>query len=294
MTDHLSGMTGFARAEGEFGSLRWVWEGRSVNGKGLEARFRWPAGYERLEGAVRDAAKHRFARGNLQCSLTLRQDGETPAVSVDVNAVKVLLASAAPLLASGDVTAPRLDGLMSVPGVLVSSERDALEIDPELDAALVASLAELLDRLKQARLEEGVALSGILSGQVDDIERLTTEASCLAVTRTEALKLRLEQKFNELLPKGLDEDRLATEAAALAVKLDVQEELDRLKAHIQSARQLIQQGSPVGRKLDFLTQEFNREANTLCSKSQDPALTTVGLALKNVIDQMREQVQNVE
>ena len=290
----LSGMTGFARVDGQSPGWTWTWEARSVNGKGLEARFRLPNGFERLELKARELAKARFARGNVNATLNLRRESEAGMVRIDMARLRTLLDQAAPLLESGAVGRPTLDGMLALPGMLDTDQAESNSDTAMLDKALLASLGETLDGLQAARREEGAALAQVLAGHVDEISRLTDEAACHASTRTDAIRDRLAAKFAELLPEGLPEDRLATEAAMLAMKMDVREELDRLLAHIISARDLLAAGSPVGRKLDFLSQEFNREANTLCSKSSDSSLTAIGLSLKNTVDQFREQIQNVE
>lgn len=290
----LSGMTGFARVDGQAPGWAWTWEARSVNGKGLEARFRLPNGFERLELKARELAKARFARGNVNATLNLRRESEAGSVRIDLARLRSLIDQAAPLLEGDQVRRPTLDGMLALPGMIDAEQAGADSDTATLDKALLASLAEALDGLRAARREEGAALAVVLSGHVDEISRLTGEAAGHAATRTDAIRDRLAAKFAELLPEGLPEDRLATEAAMLAMKMDVREELDRLVAHIAAARDLLSAGSPVGRKLDFLSQEFNREANTLCSKSSDSSLTAIGLSLKNTVDQFREQIQNVE
>ena len=290
----LSGMTGFARAEGQSGEWRFVWECRSVNGKGLEARFRLPHGFDRLEPKARDLAKARFNRGHIQISLNLRRDTADTGVAIDTARIEALLKAAQPYLETGRASRPTFDGLLALGGLAENSEPLGEDDAKALDAALLASLADAFDGLQDARREEGAALFGVLQGHVATIEQLTGEAASCAAARIDAIRDRIAAKFEDLLPEGLPEDRLAMEAAALAVKMDVREEIDRLRAHIDSARDLLAGGSPVGRKLDFLSQEFNREANTLCSKSSDSSLTQIGLALKNAVDQLREQVQNVE
>jgi uncharacterized protein (TIGR00255 family) len=290
----ISGMTGFSRAEGAYENLRWVWEMRSVNGKGLEFRMRLPSGYERLEAKAREFAKARFVRGNIQVSLNLKQDSDATVLRIDHDRIAAILDAGAPLVESGRVAPPSLDGLLGLRGVL-DAETEPAEADTAgLDAVILQTLEQAMDDLRAARRGEGDALAGIMAGHVDTIESLTQDAAGSASLRLDAIQDRIAAKFAELLPEGLPEDRLAMEAATLAVKMDVREEVDRLVAHIQSARDLLAQGSPVGRKLDFLSQEFNREANTLCSKSSDSSLTKIGLALKNAVDQLREQVQNVE
>ena len=289
----LSGMTGFARSEGALGGFRWTWEARSVNGKGLEARFRFPQGFDRLEPAAREIAKTHFTRGNINATLSLSREGESR-IAVNTAQIDAYLAAAEPYWRRGKADIPRFDGLLSLPGVL---ERDEALPDTEaekLDAALLGGLETLLSDLRKARDKEGEKLAILLAAHVDEVEMLTADARKLDALAPDAIRERVKARFDELLPEGLPEERLAHEAAALAVKADVREELDRLDVHIASARELMAGGSPAGRKLDFLAQEFNRESNTLCSKSADSALTKIGLAMKAAIDQFREQVQNVE
>lgn len=288
----LSGMTGFARCEGVAGEWRWSWEARSVNGKGLDARLRFPAGYDRLEAKARELVKARFVRGNIQATLVLKRDTADGGLDIDTARIEALLKAAQPFVERGLVRKPTFEGLLGVVNLLGGEPVEAA--DEALDAAVLDGLAQTLDALKAARLDEGRTLAPVLSGHIDTVERLTREAASSAAVRIDAIRDRLAAKFAELLDGDLPEDRLAQEAAALAVKMDVREELDRLEAHIASARELLAAGSPTGRKLDFLSQEFNREANTLCSKSSDSSLTQIGLALKNAVDQFREQVQNVE
>ncbi|MBR9826988.1 MAG: YicC family protein [Alphaproteobacteria bacterium] len=291
----LSGMTGFARTDGSQGSARWSWEVRSVNGKGLEARLRLPPGFDRLDIKSRELAKNHFARGNLQLSLNLRQEASERALSVDIAHAHALLDAARPIGDRDDVVPARLDGVLRLEGVLKTGvEEEDADALVALDKAILESLGEALAGLKSARAEEGAALLPVLNAHIDDIEQLTGQAAACASARSKGIKDRIAAKFAELLPEGLDEERLAQEAAAMSIKMDVREEIDRLEAHVIAARELLQAGSPVGRKLDFLSQEFNREANTLCSKAADSSLTAIGLALKNTIDQFREQIQNVE
>lgn len=290
----LSGMTGFARAEGQHENVRWVWEVRSVNGKGLEVRSRVPSGHDGLDLKIREQARKRFTRGNLQASLNIKRDASQTAPVINRAALDALLEQAEDLILSNKVERPRLDGLLAIDGILETSADPDPEARAALETALLAGLGEALDGLKSAREEEGAALTPVLSGHIDKVESLTDAAEANAATRIDAIRDRLSAKIAELVDAELEENRLAAEIAMLTVKMDVREELDRLRAHVASARELLKQGSPVGRKLDFLSQEFNREANTLCSKSSDSSLTQIGLDLKNVIDQFREQIQNVE
>lgn len=290
----LSGMTGFARAGGQFSHWSFVWEIKSVNGKGLEVRFRTPPGYDALEQAARERAKRTFSRGNIQASLTLTRDLSASDVSIDTARLEALIAASRPYVEKGEVAPPSFDGLLAIKGVL-RSEDEASESDAEaLHGAILVAFDEALAALQTARLEEGAALSGILMAVLDEIVALREQAASLAAARPEIIRDRFRARLQDFLDGDLPEERLAQEAAMLAVKADIREELDRLTAHIDSARDLLAQGSPVGRKLDFLSQEFNREVNTLCSKSGDSELTRIGLALKAAVDQFREQIQNVE
>ena len=291
----ISGMTGFGRTEGASGAWSWAVEARSVNGRNLEVRFRGPPGFEGLERAARDGAQARFQRGQLTIGLQARRAETAAAVQVNIEQLERYLAAGAPYVATGMAAAPRLDGLLALRGVIEAA--DAVD-DPEaqagLEAAMAASIAAALDALLAARREEGQALSGVLGGLVDRIAHLVGQAQELAAGQPAAIKERFERRMTELAGDAVGEDRIVQEAAALAVKADVREELDRLGGHVDAARGLLGSDGAVGRRLDFLTQEFMREANTLCSKSALSALTAVGLDLKAVIEQFREQVQNVE
>ncbi|PWE17347.1 YicC family protein [Marinicauda salina] len=295
MAAPVSGMTGFARAQraGDFGSV--TIEARSVNARGLDARLRTPAVLDHLEAELRNRVKARFSRGAVTVNVTFEEPAGADSLHLDEARLRALAEAGRKLAHEGLAEPPRADGLLGLRGVIVSEDAAP---DPEraaeLDAATLAALDEALDGLEAARREEGAALAGVIEGQVAEIEALRERAAAHAASQPAAIRDRIKAKFDELLPSGLDEDRLAQEAAALAVRADVREELDRLAAHVEAARALLSGGSPCGRKLDFLSQEFNREANTLCSKSTDRELTDLGLGLKAVIDQMREQVQNVE
>ena len=291
----ISGMTGFGRTEGAAGAWSWAVEARSVNGRNLEVRFRGPPGFDGLERAARDGAQSRFQRGQLTVGLQAKRAESAAAVQVNIEQLERYLAAGAPYVATGMATAPRLDGLLALRGVIEAA--DALE-DPEalaaLEAAMAVSIAAALDALLAARREEGQALSGVLGGLVDRIAELVGQAQGLALGQPTAIKERFERRMSELAGEAVSEDRIVQEAAALAVKADVREELDRLGGHIDAARGLLASDGAVGRRLDFLTQEFMREANTLCSKSASQTLTAGGLELKAAIDQFREQIQNVE
>jgi uncharacterized protein (TIGR00255 family) len=291
----ISGMTGFGRAEGSLGAWSWAVEARSVNGRNLEVRFRGPPGFEGLERAAREGAQGRFQRGQLTVGVQAKRAEGVGAVRLNLEQLERYLAAGAPYVAEGQVAPPSLDGLLALRGVIEAA--DAVE-DPDaqaaLEAAMAASIGLALDGLAAGRAEEGRALSGVLDGLVGQIGELTARASSLAGGQPAIIKARFEKRLTELAGEAVSEERILQEAAAMAVKADVQEELDRLRGHVAAARALLATDGGVGRKLDFLTQEFMREANTLCSKSASGALTAVGLDLKASIEQFREQVQNVE
>ncbi|KAA5804946.1 YicC family protein [Alkalicaulis satelles] len=292
----LSGMTGFGRgaSEGVFGSV--IAEARSVNGKGLDVRLRLPAGLDALEIPLREAVRARFQRGSVTLTLTWNREAAEAAVRIDEARLDAYARAARVLSDQGLAAQASAGELMALKGVILSDDAETVsdETLEALNAAALAAADAALAALQGAREAEGAAMGAVLSGHLDEIGTLTRDAAGLDAASPEAIKARLEAKFNELLPSGLEPERLAQEAAMMAVKADIREELDRLAAHVTEARTLLKAGSPCGRKLDFLSQEFNREANTLCSKSSDPALTRIGLALKAAVDRLREQVQNVE
>jgi len=291
-------MTGFADARGAHSGLRWRWEAKSVNGRGLDFRFRTPLGYEGLEVGARTLAAERFKRGSLQVVLTVAAEDSARGFRIDAAALADAVRIAKKVAEETGLAPARVDGILALKGVVIQEENAALNDEARMarDAALLASLADAFDLLARARSTEGAKLETILLSQIADIERLTNEARALAAQQPFLLRERMQVQLKELLAPGsnLTEERIAQEIALLASRADLREELDRLIAHTQQARALIAGKEPAGRKLDFLAQEFNREANTLCSKSSDIQLTHVGLALKAVIDQFREQVQNVE
>ena len=288
-------MTGFARVEGAHGAWSWAVEARSVNGRNLETRFRGPPGFETLDRAARDGAQARFQRGQLTVNLQAKRAEATGLSQVSVETLERYLKAGAPYVATGMVAKPSLDGLLALRGVIeVREEEDDSETRAALEAAMAASIAQALDGLKVARLEEGAALTPVLNGQVDTIETLTTQAGAEAAGQPAILKDRFARRMTELLGESASEERIVQEAAAMAVKADVREELDRLVGHVAGARALLTGEAAAGRRLDFLSQEFMRESNTLCSKSALSSLTAIGLELKATIEQFREQVQNVE
>lgn len=292
----LSGMTGFGRADGGLGAWSWTVEARSVNGRSLEARFRGPPGFDQLDRAARDAAQARFQRGQVTIGLQAKRVDAAGAARVNLDQIERYLAAGAPYVRDGRATPPTLDGLLSLRGVIdLGDETDAPEVRAEIEAAMALTIAQALDALNLARLAEGAALTPVLGGLIARIETLVGQAETEAVHQPATLKDRFARKIAELLADhaGLDE-RVVQEAAVTATKADVREELDRLISHVAAARALLSGDGAAGRRLDFLTQEFMREANTLCSKAATTALTAIGLELKATIDQFREQVQNVE
>jgi uncharacterized protein (TIGR00255 family) len=292
----FSGMTGFARVEGASGSWTWAVEARSVNGRNLEIRFKGPPGFDLLERTARDAGQARFQRG--QVSLTLqarRAEAAAGAIAINTQQIDRYLAAIAPYVADGRAKAPRADGLLALRGVIETAEAgDDGDERAAAEAAMAADLATVMDGLKAARLDEGAALAPVLGGLVDRVETLVGQAEQIAGEQPAVIRDRFSRRLTELAGEAASPERILQEAAAMAVKADVREELDRLGGHVAAARSLLTGEGPAGRRLDFLTQEFMREANTLCSKSATPSLTTVGLELKATIEQFREQVQNVE
>ncbi len=292
----ISGMTGFGRADGAVDGWTWSVEARSVNGRNLEVRFRGPNGFDALERLAKTAAQARLNRGQITVGVQARRT-EAGAGAVRVNeAVLARYLALANQLAEKGATPPSADGLLALRGVLDMTDEDGddAEVRAPIEAAIAATVEAALDALKTSRRREGEQLEPVIIGFVDRVEQLTRDAEGEAEAQTAYIRERFARRMTELAPEapGLDE-RIILEAAALATRADVREELDRLSAHVASARQLLQQ-PPAGRKLDFLMQELMREANTLCSKSATTPLTAIGLELKAVIEQLREQVQNVE
>ncbi len=294
----LQSMTGFARSEGTSGRYRWAWELRSVNGKGLDIRLRLPSGMEALEVEARQRLSEALSRGNLQVTLsvTISENRVEAVVNEDALAAVLKLRDA---LGSSviDPSPMRLDALLGIRGLVEFREAvDSEEIIAARDAAILDGLSRAITALGDMRRREGDALGRLLSGHVDRIEELARRVEADPSRSPEEIARKLEAQLQALLESApsLDRDRLHAEAALLATKADLREEIDRLKAHVAAARELLAEGGPIGRKLDFLAQEFNRESNTICSKSNAVAVTSAGIELKVVIDQFREQVQNLE
>lgn len=293
----LASMTGYARAAGALPGVAFTVELKSVNGRGLDLRMRLAPGFDALESEIRRLIGKSITRGSLTVSLNVDREGEGGRVVVNHQALEAVLEGFKWLESRVDAEKPRLDGILGLRGVLEQHETALSAEDEEaLSGAILSAVEQAVTGLVAARREEGARIAAILSERIDEIGALTKAAEIHPGRSRDAILARLRQQIADLSEASptLSDERLAQEAVLLATKADIREELDRLGAHIAAARQLISGGGPVGRKLDFLSQEFNREANTLCSKSNDVALTAIGLDLKAVIDQLREQVQNVE
>jgi uncharacterized protein (TIGR00255 family) len=290
-------MTGFARAEGEAEGIAWTWEIKSVNSKSLDLRFRLPPGLDALELPLRALLSERLKRGSIGVNLVLSRAGGGGGVRVNRAALEQVLALARELAREIDAAPPTVDGLLALRGVLDGGEEelDAAERERR-EAALIASFRQAIDALGTMRRAEGARLGLVLQERLGDIAKLVAAAESSAAAQPGAIRQRLRTLIAALVEAvpAMPEERLAQEAALLVARGDIREELDRLHAHIAAARELLAEGGAIGRRLDFLCQEFNREANTLCSKSADVELTRTGLALKAAIEQLREQVQNIE
>ena len=292
-------MTGFASGQGEALGLTWTWDLRSVNARGLDIRVRVPDWVDGLEQTLRALVTKRVARGSVTVSLRLQSNGTEPAQELNEaqldRVLTAMMRIEAEAMARGlSLTASSAADLITVRGVMDTAHQQS---DPaEVRAALVEDFAPVLDSFIASRNSEGAALEDVLNGQVDQIAALVSQADTVAEARKDEQADRMRAAMARVIDAhdGVDEQRIAQELALIAVKADVTEEIDRLRTHVDAARSLLGAGGAVGRKLDFLMQEFNREANTLCSKAQSAPLTAVGLELKTVIEQMREQVQNVE
>lgn len=297
----LASMTGFSRTQGTTGDIQWAWEIRSVNGRGLDLRLRLPNGFEALDQPVRKLASGALARGNVSINLQIQWTRTQTSYRINEEWLAALQRRASQMISEGSATAfdkIRPDGLLGLRGVIETADETSstAPLETETHTALLAGAENAVMALLQARAEEGRSLASILTNHMDQIEALTAAARDTAAAQPEAIRSRLVRAISEAASEmpALPEDRLANEIALLAAKADVREELDRLVAHIAAGRALMDKGGPCGRKLEFLAQEFHREANTLCSKSQDVELTRIGLDLKTAIDQVREQVANVE
>lgn len=293
----LSSMTGFARAGGQQDATRFHWELRSVNGRGLDIRLRLPPGSEAIEPQVRDLIAARISRGNVTATLTLESAAATGDIRINERALATMLKAIEQLAERDIFDRPRPEGVLGLRGIIELGEAPASEAaQAAMAQATMAALREAVEALVAVRRTEGARLGLVLAAALARIEELVGLIRAAPARRPEAVRARLAEQIQRLLSggPGLDADRLHQEAVLLATRSDVEEELDRLAAHIAAAHGLLADSAPVGRRFDFLTQEFNREANTICSKSNDIEMTRLGLELKAVIDQLREQVQNIE
>ena len=290
-------MTGFARGTGQDGSVAWAWEAKSVNGRGLDVRCRLPAGMDAIDPEIRRITGELFARGSLNVSLQIEGGAGQTRLSVNRDALDQILDVCRELRQEVEAAPPSIESLLAIRGVVeLAEEEEAPEARSQRDALILGGLRETLDALLVSRRDEGARIASVLADQLDEIAGLAEQAAENAALQPEALRARLIERVGAVIDAtpALPEERLAQEVALLLVKSDGREEIDRLRAHVAAARELIEVGGAVGRRLDFLCQEFNREANTLCSKATDVELTRIGLDLKVVIDQLREQVQNLE
>jgi uncharacterized protein (TIGR00255 family) len=293
----LSSMTGFARSHGVSGSYAWAWEIKSVNGKGLDLRLRLPPGWDAIEVPVRAQAAEKLARGSVQASLTVERTGIVPVVRINTAVLESVLTAARQLARRIEASPPSLDGLLALKGVIEVGDAEENEQEKQsAETTVIAGFGETVAALVDMRRHEGAALGHVLTARLGDIAAHVQRAELTPGRRPETIRARLAEQVAVLLAQSdrFDPDRLHQEAILIATKADVREELDRLTAHLAQAELLIGQGGPIGRRLDFLAQELNRESNTLCAKANDVELTNIGLELKAAVEQFREQVQNVE
>jgi uncharacterized protein (TIGR00255 family) len=293
----LTSMTGFAASGGEVDGIDWRWDLRTLNGRGLDMRVRVPPGFEHVEPAARERIARVVARGNCQAGLQIRRSTAGADLTINEAALARVMELVAAIRAAGDIAAPRADGVLALKGVLDAPEPgQGGESRDVATGAMIAGLERALTDLGEARRREGDELARSLLAQLGEITALVDAIAALPTRTREAQLERLRGQLERLLETGIElsSERLQQEAALLATKVDIREEIDRVNAHVEAARGLIGADGAVGRRLDFLAQEFNREANTICAKSSDIETTRLGLELKAVIDQFREQVQNVE
>ncbi len=293
----LSSMTGFARGHGVSGPYAWAWEIKSVNGKGLDLRLRTPPGWDAIEVPVRARVAETLTRGSVQANLTVERSDAVPTVRVNTAVLDAILAAVRQFGTKIEASPPSLDGLLALKGVIEIADAEENEDQRRVaESAVIAGFANAIAALAEMRRSEGAALGRVLATRLDEIAALAERAEGAPGRRPEAIRVRLADQVATLLAQSerFDPDRLHQEAIMIAAKADVREELDRLATHTAAARRLIEAGGPIGRRLDFLAQEFNREANTLCAKANDVELTNIGLELKVAVEQFREQVQNVE
>ena len=293
----LSSMTGFARGQGVAGAYAWAWEIKSVNAKGLDLRPRVPPGWDAIEAQARARAAEKLSRGTVYANLTVDRKGVVSTVKVNEPILAAVLATLKNLDGKIDAAKPSLDGILSLKGVIDVSETDESEQERKsAETAIVAGFERALADLVAMRRQEGATLGALLNARLADIGTLAARAEAAPGRKPEAIKARLAEQVAALIGASdrFDSDRLYQEAILLATKADIREELDRLASHVTQAKKLLADGGPAGRRLDFLAQELNRESNTLTAKANDAELTNIGLELKSVVEQFREQVQNLE
>jgi uncharacterized protein (TIGR00255 family) len=293
----LSSMTGFARAHGASGAYAWTWELKSVNAKGLDLRLRLPTGWDAVETPARARATEALARGTIYATLTANRAGVAPVVRVNEPVLTAVLATLRGLAGRVEAAPPSLDGILGLKGVIEVTDADESEEERRAaEAAIVAGFSQALAGLVDMRRQEGEALRQLLATRLVEIAALAARAEAAPGRQPEAIRARLAEQVATLLGASdrFDAGRLHQEAILIAAKADVREELDRLSSHVAQAERLLGQGNAIGRRLDFLAQELHRESNTLCAKANDVELTTIGLELKTVVEQFREQVQNLE
>jgi uncharacterized protein (TIGR00255 family) len=289
-------MTGFARAEGADEGISWRWEIKSVNGRGLDLRIRLAPGLDRLEPMVRERIGARFTRGSFNVGLATASQTSGRRYAVNREALDSVLKLVGELTRNSQLAPPQADGVLRVPGVLEAADAEETEDERQRrDRQMLASLDQALAALAETRAAEGARLAPMIAGHLDRVAELAAEARALAALQPAILKEKLDRQIAEIAGgAGVAPERIAQEVALLVSRGDVREELDRLSAHVAQGREMLAGKEAVGRRLDFLSQELNREANTLCSKSSDLALTRIGLELKAAIEQFREQIQNIE
>lgn len=293
----LQSMTGFSRGEGLHATGRWVWELRSVNNKGLDVRMRLPYGFEAIEVDCKKAVSSAFSRGSIQVSLQFSKEGSDNVPSINPAALEAVLRASAQLQEQIGAAPPTVDGILAIKGILEITETDLTDEEViSRNQDVLSGLKAAISELAIARKSEGDAIVAVMSDQISKIDDLVTKIEADPSRTPDAIRQRLQQQLALLLEEGndLDPQRLHQEAAYLATKADLREELDRLAAHVIAGQKLLSSGGPSGRKLDFLAQEFNRECNTICSKSNAPSVTELGLEMKIIVDQLREQTQNLE
>jgi uncharacterized protein (TIGR00255 family) len=293
----LSSMTGFARSHGASGPYSFEWELKSVNAKGLDLRLRLPPGWDELETYAKKHAAELLARGTVYATLNVKRANALSVVKINEEVLASVIKVASQLAGRIDAVAPSIDGLLAIRGVVEVVEPESNEEEDKAAKAAASSAFDVaLADLVTMRRREGVTLGQILGQRMDEVAALTKKAEATPGRKPEAIRARLAEQVATLLETSdrFDADRLSQEALLMAAKADIREELDRIASHVAQARELIAKGGAVGRRLDFLAQEFHREVNTCCSKSIDIELTNTSLEMKNVVEQFREQVQNLE